>query len=279
MLLSEFIKNTCGSLERLYPAQEARSLVSIYLEETLGVKNYTHIVEPSYEIPEAALEALCAGARRLAQGEPLQYVLGYADFCGHRFKVGRGVLIPRPETEQLVEMALAALKPGARVLDLCTGSGCIAWSVALSEPSAQVVGIDVSEDALAYASSQFDGPGPDFRKGNILSADWWKELGTFDLLLSNPPYIKNNEKPLMRSNVLDFEPELALFVPDEDPLVFYKAIASAAPALMNDGAVGMVEINEALGEETAAVFRAAGFAKVNVINDFCDKPRFVSFVK
>ena len=277
--MRDFINEACGSLERLYPAQEARSIVSVYLEETLGVKSYTHITEPSRSIPESGLGALQEGLKRLSSGEPLQYVLGYADFCGHRFKVGPSVLIPRPETEQMVRCSLENLRPGSRVLDLCTGSGCIAWSVFLGAQDVEVTGVDISPEALECARSQFDGPGPDFVLSDILCEGWTGGLGKFDLLLSNPPYVMEREKALMRGNVLDYEPQIAIFVPDDDPLLFYRAIALAAPGLMKEGARGMVEINEALGEQTAAVFASAGLSDVRIERDFCNKARFVSFRK
>ena len=158
MLLAEFIRESVPALEKLYPSPEARGLVLMLCEERLGVRSYTHIVEPLFEIPEAALSGLKADMSRLAAGEPIQYVLGYTEFCGRKFKVGPSVLIPRPETGQLVDESLkllAAMGRPAKVLDLCTGSGCIAWSVALGAPGVSVTATDISEPALALARSQF----------------------------------------------------------------------------------------------------------------------------
>ncbi len=138
MLLAEFIRESVPALEKLfYPSPEARGLVLMLCEERLGVRSYTHIVEPLFEIPEPELPGLKADMSRLAAGEPIQYVLGYTEFCGRKFKVAPSVLIPRPETGQLVDESLkllAAMGRPAKVLDLCTGSGCIAWSVALGAP-------------------------------------------------------------------------------------------------------------------------------------------------
>lgn len=283
MLLSVFIKQATEALSRIYPSPEARGMVFMLCEDRLGVKNYTHIVEPAYEIPEDRLGSLLADLERLCGGEPVQYVLGHAWFCDRMFRVTPDVLIPRPETEQLVSEAVSWLKSldhSPRVLDLCTGSGCIAWSVLHEMPDARVTAIDISSDALAVASSQFPGEkSPVFMEGDVLSDNLPLEEDGFDLLLSNPPYIMDKEKALMRSNVLDFEPHLALFVSDDDPLVFYRAVARWALRLLRPGGAGMVEINEMLGQETAAVFSEAGFCNVEVLNDFFGKARIVKFFR
>lgn len=255
-------------------------MVSILCSEKLGVQSYTHIVEPSREVPPEQLPSLQAAVRRLAGGEPLQYVLGCTEFLSRRFHVNQDVLIPRPETEELVRAAIteAASRPaGVRVLDLCTGSGCIAWSIALEVPGAQVLAVDISEKALALASGQFPAtPRVRFETADVLSRE---DFGPTDILVSNPPYVKESEKALMRANVLDWEPALALFVPDSDPLLFYRAIARIARRSLSPDGWGMVEINEALGETTAEVFRREGLRGVAVHKDFCDKNRFVSFRK
>lgn len=284
MLLAEFIRESVPALEKLYPSPEARGLVLMLCEERLGVRSYTHIVEPLFEIPEAALSGLKADMSRLAAGEPIQYVLGYTEFCGRKFKVGPSVLIPRPETGQLVDEALkllAAMGRPAKVLDLCTGSGCIAWSVALGAPGVSVTAADISEPALALARSQFeDVPSgvnvPEFVCSDLLGG--CREIcGRFDLLLSNPPYVMEKEKAAMRRNVLDYEPGIALFVPDDDPLLFYRALASVSLRLLDSSGTGVVEINEALGPETAAVFEAAGYKKTEILRDIFGKDRFLRF--
>ena len=284
MLLAEFIRESVPALEKLYPSPEARGLVLMLCEERLGVRSYTHIVDPLFEIPEAALSGLKAGMSRLAAGEPIQYVLGYTEFCGRKFKVGPSVLIPRPETGQLVDEALkllAATGRPAKVLDLCTGSGCIAWSVALGAPGVSVTATDISEPALALARSQFKdvssgANAPEFVCSDLLGG--CREIcGCFDLLLSNPPYVMEKEKAAMRRNVLEHEPGIALFVPDDDPLLFYRALASVSLRLLDSSGTGIVEINEALGPETAAVFETAGYRKTEILRDIFGKDRFVRF--
>lgn len=284
MLLAEFIRESVPALEKLYPSPEARGLVLMLCEERLGVRSYTHIVEPLFEIPEPELPGLKADMSRLAAGEPIQYVLGYTEFCGRKFKVGPSVLIPRPETGQLVDESLkllAAMGRPAKVLDLCTGSGCIAWSVALGAPGVSVTATDISEPALALARSQFKdvssgANAPEFVCSDLLGG--CREIsGCFDLLLSNPPYVMEKEKAAMRRNVLDHEPGIALFVPDDDPLLFYRALASVSLRLLDSSGTGIVEINEALGPETAAVFEAAGYRKTEILRDIFGKDRFVRF--
>ena len=173
-----------------------------------------------------------------------------------------------------------------KILDLCTGSGCIAWTLALEMPGSEVTAVDISDGALAVASAQdfseeIDRTGavsPVFVKADVLAGPSVSGLsGRYDILVSNPPYVMDKEKALMRPNVLDHEPHLALFVSDEDPLVFYRAIAGWALAVLKPDGYGIVEINEALGLQTADLFRAAGLRDVNVIKDLSDRDRFVSF--
>lgn len=309
MLLADFIRDGATRLEKLYPSPEARGLVLMLCRELLGVTNYMHIVEPQTAVPEAQLPELTADLERLCAGEPIQYVLGVAEFCDRRFAVGPGVLVPRPETELLVAEAVRTLQEmdlerAPRVLDLCTGSGCIAWSIALDIRDAEVIGLDLSEKALGYARNQFGGSGlapvgqenrprsaaempsrgkplpagePVFLRANVLDTEQEFPYGPFDLIVSNPPYVLERERAQMRHNVLDWEPELALFVPDDDPLRFYRAVARWAQRFLRPGGVGLVEINEALGPETAGVFRTAGFKNVQNLPDFYKKVRFVRF--
>lgn len=294
MLLAEFIKSAVEKLKALYPEKEAKSIVLMLCEEMLGTKSYTHIVEPKTEVPGAKEEALKAAMTRLEAGEPIQYVLGEAEFFGRHFRVSPDVLIPRPETEllcreaiRIAEMMLrvrsAYGKKSIRILDLCTGSGCIAWTMSLSVKGSEVVGVDISEGALEVASSQkFPETGknvqaPTFVRGDVLDTDRFPELGKFDLVISNPPYIKESEKEDMRTNVLKYEPELALFVPDNDPLIFYRKIAIIVKRLLNPEGVGLVEINESLGPETQKVFKEYGFSKSDLVKDFNDRNRIVIF--
>ncbi len=334
MLLAQFIREGAAALGTLYPPQEARSLVLRLCSERLGTESYTHIVEPGFEIPAGSLDGIQEDLRRLSGGEPLQYILGYQEFCGRRFRVGPGVLIPRPETEELVRAALEKLPSEGSALDLCTGSGCIAWTLALDRPGARVTAVDISPEALMIASRQFreggreggapgtslrsslplrgplpslrdnispccppgdicpegwpraamvsrgtPSPGPTFVQRDILQVPEEFEGAPFDVLTANPPYIRESERAQMHTNVLQHEPELALFVPDADPLLFYRAIARWAQRFLRPGGFGIVEINEELGADTAGVFAAAGLKDVALASDFRGKERFVTFYK
>ena len=285
-------------LSDLYPDHEAREIVFVCMEHLLGTKRHTHILEPEYEVAEEHTAEVLSAFGRLAAGEPLQYVTGVAYFYGRSFHVTPSTLIPRPETEFLCRMAVeAAVKPAPRILDLCTGSGCIAWTMALELPKSEVVAVDLSEGALEVASGQdfademlqTGAHAPSFVNADVLCSDLLSVMkqqcgqceipsdSKFDIILSNPPYVMDSEKAMMRKNVLDHEPHMALFVPDADPLVFYRAVADQAYELLAPDGFGVVEINEALGEETAEVFRSRGFLKAEVVKDLYEKDRFVRF--
>lgn len=291
MLLSEFIKKNTRALAALYPEEEARSMVLYYCSETFGLPGYMHITEPLTEVPQDMLEDALADMERLAAAEPLQYVLGYTEFCGRIFDVDPRALIPRAETEVLCQKAeeLAKGMQDLRILDLCTGSGCIAWTLALDIPGAQVTATDLSQDALDLAAGQpFKVRRPCVRPV-FARADVLDVQGTVDafrcgdvsrrcgLLTANPPYVMVEEKPEMRANVLDYEPHMAIFAPEGDPLRFHVAIAEIAAQVLIPGGKGIVEINSALEKESAEVFARAGFRDVETIPDYFDRPRFISF--
>jgi len=278
MYLREFIERSISALGELYSPGEARSIVLMLCESRLGTKSFTHIIEPQTEITADKCVIVNADLQRLIQGEPIQYVLGKAEFCGREFSVSKDVLIPRQETEELVSLALKILPAGGRVLDMCTGSGCIAWSVALESTASEVVGVDISDAALMMAESQFSDGRVSFLKRDVLDAPD-EQLGKFDLILSNPPYILDSQKSCMRRNVLDYEPHLALFVKDEDPLVFYRAVGNWCLALMKDEGTCIVEINEDLGKMTGELFAEMGFSDIQLIKDVFEKNRLIIFSK
>lgn len=332
MQLQGFIDWAVCSLRDLYPEHEASNMVDILLEERTGRKGWFAVAHPDFELCAAELAGLKDDVARLCTGEPLQYVLGFAWFYSRRFRVSPAVLIPRPETEILVDTVLSRLSdfahvsPGTagaasclgsgsslrgsgaccqssgkgvatRILDLCTGSGCIAWTLALECPNASVTALDISREALALARTQFppdslapagavsEGERVVFVEADVLdlsekgiSGDCSEMgLGKFDVIVSNPPYVMDKEKSQMRTNVLDYEPSIALFVPDDDPLIFYRAIAHHASRLLTDRGWGIVEINSLLADQTADCFRTAGFPTVNILPDLSGRPRFVHF--
>ena len=288
MFLKDLINKGAETVSKMYPEREAREMVFAFLEHHIGTRRHTHIVEPGYEVSEEDACKAVSAFERMASGEPLQYVTGKADFYGRDFHVTPSVLIPRPETELLCRMALdVAAERQIDILDLCTGSGCIAWTVALECPHAEVTAVDISDGALDVAVNQdfteelsrTGAKAPVFFKADVLAGPeaFCHADRKYDLILSNPPYVMDKEKALMRTNVLEHEPHLALFVSDDDPLVFYRAVAAWASALLAPDGTGIVEINEALGPETAKVFLDAGFSSAEIVKDLSERDRFVVF--
>ncbi len=280
MTLKEHIDAITASLEALYEPREARAIAVRAVTGLLSVPDYKHLSEPDTVVDEAHAQMLEDAAARLAKGEPLQYVLGYTWFAGLRIKVGPGVLIPRPETEQLYELAAQdcdrlmqeSSDDNFSILDICTGSGCLAYAFASEFPEAQVFGCDISDAALKIACRQrvkLQGARPVLFLSDVLAAPP-AGLPKFDLIVSNPPYVMESERAQMERNVLDWEPEQALFVPDSDPLLFYRAIALWADRLLKDGGSLWLEVNAALAEQTAAIFTGAA-----VIQDINGKDRFI----
>ena len=306
MKLKQLIDRARLMLTEEYPdLRERDALVSSMVVDFLHLPGYAIVTDTFADIPESDASAFLDCAGRLSEGEPYQYITGQCEFGGRVFSVAPGVLIPRPETEYLCRLAGQKLRDSSlagrlRILDLCTGSGCIAWTLALDFPDAEVVGLDVSAQALDIACGQFADcktPGstprsPRFAQCDILRGPSatgglkdWKDgaslddffAGPLDAIISNPPYILEKERVLMRRNVLEHEPDLALFVPDCNPLLFYKAISDWALELLRPGGLLFVEQNEALPAETAAFF--SGFSCCEALNDLADKPRFTFAVR
>ena len=284
MLLRELISKGTETISQAFPEREAREMVLMFLQHSIGVTRHTHILEPSYEVTEEASAEAMRAFGRMAAGEPVQYIIGKAYFYDREFNVTPDVLIPRPETELLVREAVNwARRSGRRslrILDLCTGSGCIAWSMALELPGSEVTAVDISDGALAVAAGQkFEcDNAPKFIKADVLAGPV-EGLGAFDMILSNPPYVMDSEKALMRRNVLDHEPWLALFVSDDDPLIFYRAVAAWAKQLLKSDGLCLVEINESLGRQTAKVFEDTGFRDVEVLQDLNSRDRFIRAIQ
>lgn len=276
MTLGEFVNGARESLGRLYLPAEAKALVFRLTEHFFETPSYKYISEPEMEVDATkasrALDELC-------EGRPIQYVLGYAEFCGHKFRVAEGCLIPRPETEELVYRIFDNVRDTDKgddifnILDLCTGSGCIAYSLSDGFPSAMVYGCDISPEALSIACRQkikLQGARPVLFQADILS-DPPAGLPPFDVIVSNPPYVCESEKALMRRNVLDYEPSQALFVPDSDPLVFYRAISRWAERLLKSDGSLFLEVNERFADKVSALFPGS-----SVHTDIFGKPRFVT---
>ena len=267
------------ALEPLYDAREARqiALLAAAHHAGLGERLTPLLADPDRDIALAESEA-AALAQRLAAGEPLQYVLGETSFFGRSFRVDRRVLIPRPETEELVDWVRRTVVPDTALLDVGTGSGCIAVTLALELPRAAVTAVDCSAEALAVARENAArlGAAVAFRQADALT-----ELGTgfapasFGAIVSNPPYVPTSERACMHPNVRDHEPEIALFVPDDDPLRFYRAIAEAGVHLLQPDGLLFFEIHHTAGEALCELLAALGYAQPDVRRDLNDKPRML----
>lgn len=220
---------------------------------------------------------------RLKSGEPLQYILGKARFYGMDLSVTPAVLIPRPETEELVDIIVKRYgdRKDLHVLDIATGSGCIAIALARNLPFARVTAIDISDDALAVARKNAKDlhAGVDFIRQDILSLPGALKDDRFDIIVSNPPYICLNESNGMESNVLDHEPHMALFVPDNEPLLFYRPITEFAAAHLNEGGRLYLEINPLYAGDVAALLNKEGFSDVEISDDISHRQRFATAVK
>ncbi|MBP5770800.1 MAG: peptide chain release factor N(5)-glutamine methyltransferase [Bacteroidaceae bacterium] len=263
-------------------AGEARAIVRLVMEERFGLSQTDLLLGKDNALSANDRTELEKIASRLLQGDPVQYVLGYEHFCGHRFRVTPDVLIPRPETEELVQWAVDTLPSEALFLDLCTGSGCIAISLALAFPEAHVVGVDISEAALDVARNNAEDLGTqnvEFLKHDILSSQPLHLGEPCAVIVSNPPYVRHSEAAAMSRIVLDHEPTIALFVPDADPLCFYRAIARIAHQVLRPKGMVMVEINSALGDETKQLFAQHGFEDVQLRCDQFNRPRFIRAAK
>lgn len=266
-----------------YEDGEARAIARILIEELFGL-SYTDIVcGATDQLSADDTLRLDTAVRRIEQGEPLQHVLGYADFCGNHFGVNASVLIPRPETEWLVDegerlingVSNAAPSAPKRILDIGTGSGCIAISLKLRLGEAYVEAWDISEEALRTAESNAKALKAEvaFCKRNALRAE--ESVAPWDLIISNPPYICDSERAAMDDNVLLHEPHTALFVPDDDPLRFYRAIARYALRSLSNGGSLLFECNTRYAEATGEMMREMGFEDVTVNDDCFGLPRFV----
>ncbi len=291
----------CQRLTPLYGLQEAKAMTRMLLEDLFSLSFADILCGATEHLSDADTLRLQQSVARLLDAEPLQYVTGTAFFCGHPFHVAPGVLIPRPETEWMVETAVGLATASApRILDIGTGSGCIATSIslALSDRHCHTEAWDISEDALRIATDNAERLGAEvkFRRrdalrleedfsaeenqggAEVLSADNVSSA-SWDIIVSNPPYICNREAADMHANVLRHEPHLALFVPDTDPLLFYRAIARYAMRSLRKGGWLLFECNTLYAHDTAQMALDMGFATSVVEDDCFGKPRFVKAQK
>ncbi len=259
MLISEYKKKFLNQLKEEYPGEEANSLFHLLVKHFLGWERLDLALNPSKKISSAEEEKLDAALGRLLSHEPIQYITGETEFYGFTFKVNKNVLVPRPETEELVEWIkedlISSGKERVNILDVGTGSGCIAVSLAKIFPQSKVSAIDVSAEALKVAAENAK---ENRTTINLIHADIFnlESLpGKFDVIVSNPPYVREHEKNEMQRNVLEYEPSLALYVKDNDPLIFYKKITKLAIEGLHPGGKLYFEINQYLGDQTLKIIK------------------------
>lgn len=268
------------TLEPLYGNGEARAITDYVLDVCFGLSKADILCGAVEEMTAEKAAELNKIFGRLMEGEPVQYVLGRAEFCGRWFSVRPSVLIPRPETEELCAWITADSKASAspKVLDIGTGSGCIAITLQLDMPESKVTAWDISADALDVAreNAQQLGANVNFVKLDALNA---KPEGEWDVIVSNPPYICEKEKKDMAVNVLEHEPHTALFVPDADPLLFYRAITRLAVQTLSKGGRLYFEINPIYADDTCHMMQAEGMTAVELRSDMYGKQRMAKGVK
>lgn len=279
MSIRELTQKITETLQPLYDPREAAAVASWYVCARLKMERYELALRGNEPVDETLMPAIRRDMERLAEGCPLQYVLGETEFYGLSFKVSPAVLIPRPETEELVQRVVQQYEgQKVRIWDVGTGSGCIAVSLAKMLPDAEVFATDISEEALSQArqNAELNGVGVTFARHDMADVETlpFGEM-RFEVIISNPPYIPASDRAMMHKNVVDFEPETALFVPDDDKLWCYRALARLAQrTLVPDGRI-YVETYHDFHDELAALFHQHGFNDVQSVRDLNGKLRFM----
>ena len=278
--MQQFIRQR---IQAAYPEPEAGAVAQLVLEHALGQSRVQLNLNRQDFISEAQEAYIEAAVARLQRQEPVQYVLGVAHFYGLDLQVDERVLIPRPETEELVDLVLKEHKgrQGLQVLDICAGSGCIPLALAANLPKATIYGLEVSEGALEVARTNtaiYNLP-VTWLQQDIFEPVQGIAAGSLDIITSNPPYVLEAEKQQMRPNVLQYEPHLALFVPDTDALKYYRRISEVALELLKEGGKLYFEINERYGKQVQELLLQVGFSTAAVVQDLFGKDRMVRAVK
>ena len=270
-----------NELKDIYPEREISSLTSIIVYTVLGIQKLRFAREPDLYLSAEDSEKVVSICAALKNGIPIQYITGETVFYNCRIKVTTETLIPRQETEELADLVIKE-NPGysGRILDIGTGSGCIAIALSLNLPDADITGIDISEGAIKVAreNALLNNATASFLVGDIFNPDI-RKTGTTGMIVSNPPYVRESEKQFMSVNVLGHEPHIALFVPDEDPLVFYRAVLDLAGDLLAGNGKIYFEMNEAMGIRLSGLLDTYGYSGISIINDINGKQRIIKAVK
>ncbi|MDR0891463.1 MAG: peptide chain release factor N(5)-glutamine methyltransferase [Mediterranea sp.] len=272
------ITHITRSLQGVYPPEEAKALALMICCDILGIRKLDLYTGQPISLSDGQQLQLSDILTRLQANEPIQYICGFADFCGREFGVGPGVLVPRPETAELARLIVSENSASSdRILDIGTGSGCIAITLYLELPGAEVDAWDVSPEALevARANNRKLGANVRFQLCDVLDeATMATAQPGYRLIVSNPPYIVEKERATMAPNVLEWEPAGALFVPDADPLLFYRRIARLGRTLLEPGGRLYFEINQAYGLQTTQLLEAEGYRHIRLLKDLYDNDRF-----
>lgn len=276
--MKEITRQIRNELSDSYTANEITAITRILATELLGFKEYIFFLKEDITLTKEQEDLLTTTLNELKKHKPIQYILGYEQFCGLWFKVNDSVLIPRPETNELVSWITDNCNGNERILDIGTGSGCIAISLAHKMPKSKITAWDISTKALEVAieNSKKNNVDIHFEQCDILSYKPGKK--TFEIIVSNPPYIKECEKAEMESNVLDWEPSIALFVPDSNPLLFYRAIAEKALEMLTPDGCLYFEINRAHGTDICNMLAELGYRNIEMRKDFADNDRMVKAI-
>ncbi|HPW98124.1 MAG TPA: peptide chain release factor N(5)-glutamine methyltransferase [Flavobacterium sp.] len=282
MLLKKYKSNFIEELSSIYDEMEAESFFYLILEHLHQFKRIDLALNPDFEISESDKVRWENILSELKTQKPIQYILGETEFYGLKFIVDENVLIPRPETEELVDLIVSSFKSQTsklRILDIGTGSGCIPISLKKNLPNAEVFAIDVSENALEIAkkNAKLNGVEVNFILKNILETNDLEQQ--FDIIVSNPPYVRMLEKEEIKTNVLEYEPHLALFVEDNDALIFYRKIAQLAKKSLTENGKLYFEINQYLGKETVILLEKMDFKNIELLQDIYGNDRMISCSK
>jgi len=284
MTLNEARTVLTKELKSIYENEELKNIIDLVLEHITGLPRIEQVRNKIPYLTCTQLEDLDTITERLKQNEPVQYVLGEAWFAGMKFKVNKHVLIPRPETEELVDWVVKQYAIDTRqlaIIDIGTGSGCIPITLKKKLPEAKVSAIDVCSEALFTVTENaiaLDAE-VDLMLLDFLDEEKWKELGQYDVIISNPPYVRQSEVNTMHTRVKNFEPHLALFVPDTDAWLFYKKLADFSLQHLSPGGSLFVEINEALGESIINLFKEKGLINIELRKDMQGKDRMIRAIR
>lgn len=268
-------------LEKIYQEQEISALSNIIIKTVIGIPKLHQLYMTEQIVTRRQAGRIINICQELKTGKPIQYILGETNFYDCVIKVTSSTLIPRPETEEMVDLIIKENKGyQGTIIDIGTGSGCIAVALAANLPGALVTGIDISDDAIMTAreNAQLNNVTVSFVKGDVLSFDS-ERIDKAGIIVSNPPYVRNSEKQFMSKNVLDFEPHSALFVPESDPLKYYRAILKLADKILLNRGRLYFEINEAMGKLIVRLLESSGYTEIQIVADINSKERIIKGTK